>query len=193
MKKQLPAGLSFVYETDRLILKILTPDYRYKVCDFLYQNRFVFEKYEPTIPENYYTPDFQMTLLNFELQSAMRLSNIRFYVFCKENPDTIIGTVCLHNIMKMPYYISEIGYKFDNHYWHHGYAREAISFVRSIAFGPLGLHKIFARCVPENTPSRKLLLAIGFTEEGIERDCTLIQGKWRDHIRYVSISQSSSI
>ena len=62
-KTKLPQSLSFTYETDRLILKVLTPEYRYKVRDFLYQNRFVFEKYEPSVPENYYTPDFQLALL----------------------------------------------------------------------------------------------------------------------------------
>lgn len=191
-KTKLPQSLSFTYETDRLILKVLTPEYRYKVRDFLYQNRFVFEKYEPSVPENYYTPDFQLALLKYEFQLALKLSTVRFYVFLKEDPDTIIGTVCLHNIIKMPYFSSEIGYKFDNHYWHHGYAGEALSFVISLGFDNLGLHKIFARCMPDNTPSRKLLLSIGFSEEGLEHDCTLIQGKWQDHIRYAIINHSSN-
>ena len=55
-------------------------------------------------------------------------------------------------------------------------------------FYGLGLHKIFARCMPENTPSRNLLHATGFFEEGIERDSILIQGKWEDHIRYAILN-----
>jgi RimJ/RimL family protein N-acetyltransferase len=69
-----------------------------------------------------------------------------------------------------------------------GYAREALSMALSVGFYGLGLHKIFARCMPENTPSRNLLHATGFFEEGIERDSILIQGKWENHIRYAILN-----
>jgi ribosomal-protein-alanine N-acetyltransferase len=42
--------------------------------------------------------------------------------------------------------------------------------------------------MPENTPSRNLLHATGFFEEGIERDSILIQGKWENHIRYAILN-----
>ena len=58
----------------------------------------------------------------------------------------------------------------------------------TVGFYGLGLHKIFARCMPENTPSRNLLHATGFFEEGIERDSILIQGKWENHIRYAILN-----
>ena len=185
---QLPTGLSFSYETERLILRLPSTDYLREIHDFLYRNRSCFEKYEPTAPENYYTLDFQQTLARCELKLALKLSSVRFYVFLKEDPSTIIGTVCLHNIIKMPYFTSEVGYKFDASYQHHGYAREALSMALSVGFYGLGLHKIFARCMPENTPSRNLLHATGFFEEGIERDSILIQGKWEDHIRYAILN-----
>ena len=88
----------------------------------------------------------------------------------------------------MPYFTSEVGYKFDASYQHHGYAREALSMALSVGFYGLGLHKIFARCMPENTPSKNLLHATGFFEEGIERDSILIQGKWENHIRYAILN-----
>lgn len=185
---QLPTGLSFSYETERLILRLPSTDYLREIHDFLYRNRSCFEKYEPTAPENYYTLDFQQTLARCELKLALKLSSVRFYVFLKEDPSTIIGTVCLHNIIKMPYFTSEVGYKFDASYQHHGYAQESLSMALSVGFYGLGLHKIFARCMPENTPSRNLLHATGFFEEGIERDSILIQGKWEDHIRYAILN-----
>ena len=106
---QLPTGLSFSYETERLILRLPSTDYLREIHDFLYRNRSCFEKYEPTAPENYYTLDFQQTLARCELKLALKLSSVRFYVFLKEDPSTIIGTVCLHNIIKMPYFTSEVG------------------------------------------------------------------------------------
>lgn len=185
---KLPVGLSFSYGTERLILKIPSTDDVQEIRDFLYRNRSCFEKYEPVVPENYYTLDFQQNLIKCELQLALKLSSVRFYVVLKEAPKTIIGTVCLHNITKMPYFTSEVGYKFDVSYQHRGYAKEALAMLLSIAFDTLGLHTVFARCMPENRASRRLLLSTGFFEEGLERDSILIQGKWEDHIRYAIIN-----
>ena len=58
----------------------------------------------------------------------------------------------------------------------------------SVGFYGLGLHKIFARCMPENTPSKPAACHEVFFEEGIERDSILIQGKWEDHIRYAILN-----
>lgn len=183
-KKQSFAGISFCYETKRLLLKLPSENDAQEILSFLYRNRTYFEKYEPTVPDNYYTLAFQHTLIQYELKLALKLSNIRFYVFQKEDPSFIIGTVCLHNITNAPYFTSEIGYKFDYNFWHQGYAKEALSKVLSIAFHTLNLHKVFARCMPQNVPSQKLLLSVGFFKEGIERDCILIGETWQDHIRY---------
>ena len=84
-------------------------------------------------------------------------------------------------------------YKFDAAFQHQGYAREAVTKVLNIAFTDLSLHRVFARVMPENTPSLRLLEVIGFTCEGTEYACTQIQGKWEDHIRYALLNPYSSI
>ena len=90
----------------------------------------------------------------------------------------MIGTVCLHDILRMPYSCGEIGYKFDHAFHHQGFAREAVAKVISIAFMELHLHRVFARVMPENTASLRLLEALHFTSEGLERSCLCIQGVW---------------
>ena len=181
------------YKTDRLILRVLTPDYATDVCTFLSKNSEHFEKYEPYLPANYYTPDHQHTILSCELKLALQTKNIRYYVFIKENPEQIIGTVCLHNITAASYSSCEIGYKFDSDYWHKGYAREAVSMVIAVAFAALNLHRVYARVMPENTASIRLLKALLFVEEGMERECIKIRGKWEDHLRFSLIDQSSKM
>ena len=181
------------YETERLILRILTPDYAQDVCDFVSKNREQFEKYEPFLPANYYTPDHQHSILSCELQLALQTKNIRYYVFLKESPSQIIGTVCLHNISSPTYSSCEIGYKFDSDYQHKGYAREAVAMAVSVAFAALGLHRVYARVMPENTASVKLLKSLLFEEEGLERECIKIQGKWQDHLRFSLLNQSSNM
>ncbi|MDD6057370.1 MAG: GNAT family protein [Clostridiales bacterium] len=175
--------MQFEYRTDRLILKILTTDAFKEVLDFQIRNRDIFEKYEPLRPANFYTPSYQHSLLKYEHKLALKLSTVRFYVFRKEDLHLIIGTVCLHNIMREPYSCCEIGYKFDSSYWHMGYAKEALEKIISVAFFELNLHRIFARVVPWNTASLRLLSALHFMEEGLEHKCIQIQGEWTDHLR----------
>lgn len=190
--KKLPAGLSFRYETPRLILKILMPESVADVRDFLYRNRGIFEPYEPTAPANYYQINFQRAMLQWEFRSVLKRKAVRFFVFRKENPSAIIGTVCLHGIAADALSCCEVGYKFDAAYQRRGYALEALQKILFVAFRVFGLHRVFARALPENEASRKLLLSAGFQEEGIERECILIQGKWRDHIRYVLLAADFS-
>lgn len=182
---------SLEYETERLILRILTPDCAKSVCQFLSRNRQQFEKYEPLHPANYYTPEYQQTLLSAELKLALRSKNIRYYVFLKENPQKIIGTVALHNIEQGVLSSCELGYKFDADYQHMGYAREAACMAVSVAFASLDLHRIYARVMPENTASVKLLKSLLFEEEGLERECIYIQGKWQNHLRFSLINNAS--
>ena len=180
------------YQTERLILKILTPDYANDVCCFVSKNRSIFEPYEPFPLANYYTTQHQYTLLSCELQLALQTKTIRYYVFLKEQPQTIIGTVCLHNIAASYHSCCELGYKFDLEYQHKGYAKEAVAMVVSIAFDALGLHRIYARVMPKNTASIKLLKSLFFEEEGMERECLCIQGKWQDHLRFSLLNYSSN-
>ena len=126
-----------MYTTDRLILKILTPDDTNEVLAFQCRNRELFERYEPTRPPYFLTPAHQQAILKCEYDLARKCASIRFYVFLKTNPRIIIGTVCLHDILRMPYCCSEIGYKFDAAFQHQGYAREAVAKVLNIAFTDL--------------------------------------------------------
>ena len=180
------------YETERLLLKILTPDYSEDVCEFLKKNREHFEIYEPLLPSNYYTPEHQTAILSYELKSALQTKNIRYYIFLKENPDKIIGTVALHNISVAAYASCEIGYKFDTNHQHMGYATEAVTMAVSIAFAGLGLHRVYARVMPNNIASIRLLKRLHFEEEGIERECIKILGSWQDHLRFSLLNHSSS-
>ena len=76
---QLPAGLSFSYETERLILRLPSTDYAPEILDFLCRNRSCFQKYEPTAPENYYTLDLQKSLARYELLSSFPVCAFMFF------------------------------------------------------------------------------------------------------------------
>ena len=191
MMQKISSHFSMEYETDRLVLKVLTPDYAPLVCDFLSRNRETFEKYEPTQPDNYYTEEYLSTVLSCELKLALKTQTIRYYVFRKDDPNTIIGTVCLHDVKQHAYSCCEIGYKFDSAFRNRGYATEAVMMAVSIAFVALGLHRVFARVLPENIASIRLLQKLSFAEEGIERHCIRIHSSWRDHLRFSILNEET--
>ena len=183
----------FQYETNRLILKILHPDDAALVLDFYERDQELFEKYETARIPEFYTLKHQHRLLQYEYSAAMKLSTVRFYVFLKEQPDQIVGTVCLHNIIRTFYHTCEIGYKFSSHIHGHGYAFEAIDCCIQIAFCELELHRITALVCHDNERSKHLLNCLGFRLEGICRDYLLLQGQWQDHFLYSLLCTDSRI
>ncbi len=175
------------YETRRLILKVLGPDYSNDVLRFYQKDQELFEQYEADRSPNFYTEPHQRTILQLEYGLTLKLSQVRFYVFLKEDPETIIGTVCLYDISNS-YSRAEIGYKFSSAHHHKGYATEAVEKLIDIAFSELNLHRLCARVQENNVPSLKLLIGLGFEKEGICRDYLCLNGVWTNHLQYSLIA-----
>ena len=171
------------YETQRLILKVLGPDYSNDVLRFYLRDRELFEQYEADRSPNFYTEAHQRTILQLEYGLTLKLAQVRFYVFLKEAPEKIIGTVCLYDI-SCGSSRAEIGYKFSSAYHHKGYAIEAVEKLIDIAFSELNLHRLCAHVQEENIPSIRLLVGLGFEKEGICRDYLCLNGTWTDHLQY---------
>lgn len=176
--------MNLIYETDRLILKVLRPEAAGDVLSFFLKNKDIFEKYEAARPENFYTLKYQKSMLICEYNYAIQLSAIRFYVFLKENPTQIIGTISFRNITHSIYESCEVGYKFDSDFWHKGYATEALLEGIDIMFEDLKLHRIEACVMPKNLPSIRLLESLYFKREGLLRQNARINGQWEDHYLY---------
>lgn len=174
----------FEYQTQRLILKILAPENAPLVLDFYLRDRELFERYETERSTDFYTLPYQRKVLSYEYSTALKMQTIRFYVFLKENPSQIIGTVCFHGITRAFYQTCEIGYKFSSAFHGHGYACEAISFCLCLAFDDLNLHRVTALVCQGNYPSVRLLEGLGFHLDGICRDYLYLNGKWQDHALY---------
>ncbi|SDB35555.1 GNAT family N-acetyltransferase [Eubacterium oxidoreducens] len=183
--------MNFYYETDRLIIKILDESHATQVLRFLHNNRDIFEPYEPSRPYNFYTINYQKSMLRTEFNLATKLAFVRFWIFPKSNPSKIIGTSSFHNIRKSSFMSLEIGYKFDKYYQKQGYATEAIRFLCDVAFHEMNFHRIEAYVLPDNDNSKRLLDRLGFRNEGLCFSCAKICNEWKDHIRYSLICPSN--
>lgn len=176
--------MSFEITTDRLILKVLDSAYAPMVLLFYENNRTLFEAFEPTRPQNFYTLDFQTAFMDYEYRDTIKGKTLRYYIFPKNDPDTLIGSVNFSNIVHGPFSHTSIGYKLDSSYHGFGYATEACRAAVEIIFSTYKIHRIEARIAPENIPSIKLIERLGFLCEGMEYKSIEVNGTFRDHCRY---------
>lgn len=176
------------YKTERLILKILTPDKCNSVLRFYHENRNIFEALNPIIPENYYTTDYQRSSLKLEYQRFLKGESVRYFVFLDSCPDKIIGTISFSDIKRNFNQSAIVGYRFDSRFHHNGYASESLQKTIQIIFSEELIHRIEAYIQPCNTPSKNLVTRLGFQYEGICYAHTLVQNNWQDMERYSLIS-----
>lgn len=181
--------MNFQYETRRLGLTLLKPSdiNARQVLEFYNKNRFAFERYESVRPVDFYTEDYQKAMLEFEYNQAIHSKSLRFWVYLKCDPARMIGTISFFNVIRPVYNRCETGYKFDQRYWNHGYAKEAMTLGISLMFEEAGLHRIEAYVMEENTASIRLLESLGFQYEGTCRQYARIRGRWEDHLLFSHI------
>jgi ribosomal-protein-alanine N-acetyltransferase len=179
--------MKFVYETSRLILKVLKPEQADQVLDFYLRDKALFERFEPDRLSNFYTLPFQKQTLTYEYNLAVKGVMLRYYVYEKEHPERIVGTVSIQHITRGYFSACEIGYKFSSEVHRRGYATEALQLLTELIFFDLKIHRIAAWVLPDNRASIQLLERIGFSYEGICRGRLYMRGKWQDHAQYSMI------
>ncbi len=79
---------------------------------------------------------------------------------------------------------ANIGYELAPDSWGRGFATEAALAMVTFGFEELKLHRIWARCLPENIASWHVLEKIGMKREGCLREAEFIKGFWRDSYIY---------
>lgn len=65
-----------------------------------------------------------------------------------------------------------------------GYAKAATELMLDHAFGERRLHKVVARPLVHDEPSRATLESVSFLEEGIQRHEKYVDGEYHDVVRY---------
>lgn len=172
------------YETQRLILRVLTPEYCDYVLHFYASNQSHFQPFDPAYPHHYYTSEYQRSSLSFEFNAYKNGTGVRYYVFKKEHPQSIIGTISFNNITYGCYQSACVGYKFDQKHLHSGFATESLTKGLEVMFNEVGLHRLEAFVHPDNLPSIRLIKRLGFTFEGISREYARIKNEWQDHKQF---------
>lgn len=78
----------------------------------------------------------------------------------------------------------ELGYCLHPAYWGQGIMPEACRALLGVGFGEMRLHRIFARCHPDNPKSARVMEKIGMQYEGRLRETEWVKGAWWDYLQY---------
>lgn len=181
--------MSKFHVTNRLVLKPLNTEDTFNVLSFYNRNREHFEPWEQKRSLNFYTYNYQYASLAVEKDLMKSKKLLRFWIFPKDNPNLIIGTVNFYNITKGCFSNCQLGYKIDHEHIGKGYAYEAIKEAMKILKEEYNLHRIEARIMPSNIASIKLIKKLNFHNEGLARSSIKINGEWEDHFVYAYIEE----
>jgi [ribosomal protein S5]-alanine N-acetyltransferase len=178
-----------VYETNRLILKILDNSYAPRVLDYYERNKDFLEEWEAVKQDEFYTETYHKKQLDKDMESYMNHSLFRLWIFRKDDDQRIIGTIGFSNIVGGAFLSAFLGYKLDKDEINKGFMTEAIKKGIEIMFHEYGLHRIEANIMPKNIRSLKVVQKLGFYNEGLAYKYLKINGKWEDHIHMVLLNE----
>ena len=177
-----------VYETERLLLKVLDNSYAERVVDYYLRNKSFLEEWEPLRSDEYYTKDYQAEQLDKALADIDNNTALILWIFSKEDEHKILGSINFTNIVRGVFLSSYLGYKLDKDVINKGYITEALQKGIEIMFKEYGLHRIEANIMPKNKRSLRVAQKLGFYNEGISNKYLKINEKLEDHIHMVILN-----
>lgn len=172
------------YETRRLLLRVLPKECSAMVLDFYMKNLELLKQWEPAYPPVFYTRGYQEYLLKCANELYEDGMGMSLWVFLKGKEGMPIGHVSVLDVVRRVYQSASVGYKTDPDFQGYGYATEALSKALEIAFGDMGLQRLYAKVMPENAASLRVLEKCGFEYEGVERSSMYIRDEWMDYQVY---------
>ncbi len=174
------------------VIKLLPADESLadQVVAYYRRNREFLAEFEPKRTEAYYTKTFQKDQLRRDRLDCEEKRVYRFYICRKEEPEKIIGSICLSNVVWGSFMSCFLGYKLDKDYVNRGYMSMALAMIVQYAFEELGLHRIEGNVMPRNLASLRVLEKNQFVNEGLSKHYLNINGVWEDHVHMVRINDA---
>lgn len=163
-----------IIETERLILRKLETTDINDLFEILSSERVT--KYYGKYPMKNLS-EAEDLILKFH-KAFSEQKSIRWGIELKEI-NRIIGT-CGFHCWNKNHFRAEVGYELGEAFWNKGYATEAISDILKYGFELMNLKRIEAIVYPENKPSEKLLLNLGFEHEGLLKKYANFRDKQQD-------------
>jgi len=179
------------YETERLILKTLSPNEARESLAYYVSNKAFLGPFEPKREDAFYTLTYQRELLTDDRRSMLDGHSLRLWIYLKEDKGLgrPIGNFAFSNIIRGVFLNCFLGYKLDGGYLNKGYMTEALGKGIEVIFDEYKLHRIEANIMPRNKASLAVVEKLGFYNEGLAKDYLCINGVWEDHIHMVLLNK----
>jgi ribosomal-protein-alanine N-acetyltransferase len=173
-------------ETERLTLRLPShSDFRPWAALRSYSEAFL-KPWEPTWASDHLSRKAFTNRVYWAQRSVTNGTAMPLFIFRRAD-DALVGAITLDHIKRGPAQSGITGYWMGEPFARQGYMREAITAVVQHAFTSLDLSRIEAGCLPENTPSRRLLETCGYKYEGVAQSYLQINGRWRNHVLYANL------
>lgn len=179
-----------VYETERLLLKIVDKSNAQMVTDYYLRNKSFLAEWEPVREPEFYTTQFREQELDKEFNNIVNGTTLKLWIVKKEDESKVIGAFSFNNIIRGAFLSCYLGYNLDGQEINQGYMTEALRKGIEIIFDEYKLHRIEASILPRNVRSAAVLEKLGFVNEGLSRDYLKINGKWEDHFHMVLLNDN---
>ena len=169
-------------KTGRAILKMPDVSEAEIVLTYYKKNRDHLINAGPAWPADYLTTAYWQNQLVKNQKEFQDDQSLRLFLFDRANPEVIVGSANLSNVVRSAAQYCTMGYSIDQEKEGRGMMKEALQSVITYGFTAMNLHRIMANYQPENGKSGGLLRSLGFNVEGYARDYLFIDSKWRDHV-----------
>jgi ribosomal-protein-alanine N-acetyltransferase len=152
-----------------------------------HESRDFLKPWEPTwAPDELSKEAFRRRLRRYA-QAARDGTGHIFFIFDKKT-GALMGGCQISNIRQgVAQSAATLGYWMGQRYAGKGMMTDAVTSLTRYCITKLGLHRIEAACLADNTASRRVLTKAGFVEEGVARRYLKINGQWRDHVLFAII------
>lgn len=157
------------------------------LADVVRRNRDFLAPWEPVRPDRYFTLEGQRDAVAESL-SRHAVGDQVPYVILDEG-QAVVGRINLNNLVRGAFQSASVGYWLAEEVGGRGFATEAVAELVALAFGELGLHRLEAGTVPENSRSRAVLERNGFEQYGYAPGYLSIAGRWQDHLLFQLLNE----
>lgn len=167
-----------------ITIRNFTPDDAKELSQYYLRNKEHLREFEPVRDVSFFTYEAQREILMESYRQFMNGSVSDLGIFIN---DKLIGKAKISNIIYGVFKNGILGYSIDKEYEGKGYMKEAINLILQYAKEYLDLHRLEASALTTNERSKRVLLACGFVEIGINKKYLYINGKWSDHVTFYKI------
>lgn len=163
----------------RVVVRPVAPGDAPGLLNMYLGNRAFFEPWWPERAADFYTLERQRDMIEREI--AERRLGVREVFTIRNTDGEIVGRMALNDLIRGVFQNAHLGYDVGEEHNGRGYATEAVRLVVGYAFAELGLHRVQAATMLNNTRSQRVLEKAGFRKEGTAERYLRIAGSWQDH------------